>query len=199
LVRNEVRRDIALIELHAFSKLELQHRETAALSLEAYLLDDEVIEGEVLVVDRKLNDVFLGWPVEAVTAIQLDLVLVRVWILRVIVWREQGRHNLVLDHAFGAFLEVLLPLLRRGKLIAVLFQQAGSTVTLKKFFEFLDIVLGHFEPLNLVVSMLRTHVLPLRLLVINDLHDGVFLQFERVFDLVCRFVKGDLLEFLLVS
>jgi hypothetical protein len=91
----------------AFSKLELQHRETAALSLEAYLLDDEVIEGEVLVVDRKLNDVFLGWPVEAVTAIQLDLVLVRVWILRVIVWREQGRHNLVLDHVFGAFLEVL--------------------------------------------------------------------------------------------
>ena len=108
----------------SFGKLELQHRKAAAFPLEAYLLDGKVIEGEVLVVDRELDDVFLGGPVEAVTAIQLDLVLVWVRILWVIVGRKQGRHNLVLDHAFGAFLKVLLPRLISRQMLALFFEQA---------------------------------------------------------------------------
>lgn len=71
-------------------------------------------------------------------------------------------------------------------------------MTLKVFFELLDVALGHLEPFFLAVEVFGFHGFPLSDFVVNDLQDGAFLQFQSVFDLVSRIGKGDTLDLLLL-
>ena len=72
-------------------------------------------------------------------------------------------------------------------------------MTLKVFFELLDVALGHQEPISLVVEVFGIHVFPLSDFFVNDLHNGTFLQFQSVFDLVSRIDEGDTLDLLLLA
>lgn len=84
-------------------------------------------------------------------------------------------------------------------MLALLFQKARLEVTLKVFFELLDVALGHLEPFFLEVHVFFFHAIPLSDFFINDLYYGVFLQFQRVFDLVSRIDEGDTLDNLLFA
>jgi len=84
-------------------------------------------------------------------------------------------------------------------MLALLFQQARLEVTLKVFFELLDVALGHLKPFFLEVHVFFFHAIPLSDFFINDLYYGVFLQFQRVFDLVSRIDEGDTLDNLLFA